>query len=90
MFQKFAADIGIVTNQSKKEHHVGFVGLGSVTSIRMFHRGEVARQHGEIVSNTESPGYTVNLHVAERQARLRAAQAGWTVMGRFSSAECSQ
>ena len=29
-------------------------------------------------------------NVAERQARLRAAQAGWTVMGRFWSAECSQ
>ena len=28
--------------------------------------------------------------VAERQARLRAPQAGWTVMGRFWSAECPQ
>ena len=28
-------------------------------------------------------------NVAERQARLRAAQTGWTVMGRFWSAECS-
>ena len=28
-------------------------------------------------------------NVAERQARLRAAQARWTVMGRFWSAECS-
>ena len=29
-------------------------------------------------------------NVAERQARLRAAQAGWIVMGRFWIAECSQ
>ena len=28
-------------------------------------------------------------NVAERQARLRAAQTGWTVMGRFWSAQCS-
>ena len=36
--KKFAADIGIVMNQSKEEHQVGFVGPGSVTSMRMLHR----------------------------------------------------
>ena len=51
-------------NQSKEEHQVGFVGPGSVTSMRMLHRGgEMARQHGEIVPNTVSPGYTVNLQL---------------------------
>ena len=38
MLKKFAADIGIVMNQSKEEHQVGFVGPGSVTSMRMLHR----------------------------------------------------
>ena len=28
MFKKFAADSGIVMNQSKEEHQVGFVGPG--------------------------------------------------------------
>ena len=53
----------------------------------------MARQRGEIVSDIESPGTLLTYNcsnVAERQARLRAAQAGWTVMGRFWSAECSQ
>ena len=35
---KNAADIGIVMNQSKEEHQVGFVGPGSVTSMRMLHK----------------------------------------------------
>ena len=52
-------------NQSKEEHQVGFVGPGSVTSMRMLHRWEMARQHGEIVSNTESLGYTVNLQLLQ-------------------------
>ena len=34
----FAADIGIAMNQSNEEHQVGFVGPGSVTSMRMLHR----------------------------------------------------
>ena len=33
MLKKFAADIEIVVNQCKEEHQVGFVGLGSVTSM---------------------------------------------------------
>ena len=38
MLKKFAADIGIVMNQRKEEHQVGFVGPGSVTSMRMLPR----------------------------------------------------
>ena len=35
LFKKnIAADIGIVMNQSKEEHQVGFVGPGSVKSMR--------------------------------------------------------
>ena len=33
MLKKFAADTGIVMNQSKEEHQVGFVGPGSATSM---------------------------------------------------------
>ena len=40
MLKKFAADIGTVMNQSNEEHQVGFVGPGSVTSMRMLHREE--------------------------------------------------
>ena len=32
--KNIAADIGIVMNQSKEEHQVGFVGPGSVKSMR--------------------------------------------------------
>ena len=39
MLKKFAADIGIV--KCKEKHQVGFVGPGSVTSMRMLHRGEM-------------------------------------------------
>ena len=62
MLKKFTADIVIVMNQSKEEHQVGFVGPGSVTSMRMLHR-EVKwpDNMGKIVPNTQSPGYTVNL-----------------------------
>ena len=34
-----AADIGIVMNQSKEEHQVGFVGPGSVKSMRTLYKG---------------------------------------------------
>ena len=33
LLKNIAADIGIVVNQSKEEHQVGFVGLGSVKSM---------------------------------------------------------
>ena len=53
--QKEVADIGIVMNQSEEEHQVGFVGPGSVTSMRLLEkRGKMARQHWEILSNPES------------------------------------
>ena len=48
MLKKFAADIGIVMNQSKEEHLVSFVGPGSVTSMRVLHRegnGQTAWRH---------------------------------------------
>ena len=70
MSKKFADDIGIVMNQSKEEHQVGFVGRGSVTS------SPTQRVLGTLLTYSCS-------NVVERQARLRAAQAGWTVMGRF-------
>ena len=38
MLKKFAAGVGIAMNQSKEERQVGFVGPGSVTSMRMLHR----------------------------------------------------
>ena len=64
MLKKFTADIGIVMNQSKEEHQVGFVGPGSVTSMRMLHREVKWPENiGEIVPNTQSPGYTVNLQL---------------------------
>ena len=64
MFGKFAADIGIVTKQCKDGHQVGFVGLGSVTSMRMLHKeGPWPGILGEIVSDSESFGYIVNLQL---------------------------
>ena len=66
IWEKRPADIRIVMNQSKEEHQVGFVGLGSVTSIaNVAQGGEMARQHGKIVSNTESLGYIVNLQLQQ-------------------------
>ena len=62
MLKKFAAGIGIVMNQSKEEHQVGFVGPGSVTSMRMLRRGKKWPDR-EIVPNTKSPGYTVTLQL---------------------------
>ena len=38
MLKMSAADIGSVMDQSKEERQVGFVGLGSVTSMRMLQR----------------------------------------------------
>ena len=94
MLKKFAADIWIVMNHSKEEHQVGFVGPGSVTSMRMLHREGKWPDSMEKLCPTQRVLGTQLTHscsnVAERQARFRAAQAGWTVMGRFWSAECSQ
>ena len=52
----------------------------------------MARQHGKLCPKQRVLGTLTTYNcsnVAERQARLRAAQAGWTVMGRFWNAECS-
>ena len=93
MLKKFAADIGIVMNKSKAEHQVGFVGPGSVTSMRMLHREEKwPASKGKLCPTQRVLGTLLTYscsNVAERQARLRAAQARWTVMGRNWSAECS-
>ena len=73
-------------NQSKEEHQVGFVGPGSVTSMRMLHREGTWRDSMWKLCPTQSVLGTLLTYcsnVAERQARLRAAEAGWTVMGRF-------
>ena len=79
MLKKFAADIGIVVNQSKEEHQVGFVGPGSVTSMRMLRReGKWPDSMGKLCP-TQLLTYNRS-NVAEKQARLRAAQAGCTVM----------
>ena len=91
LFKNIPADIGIVMNQSKEEHQVGFVGPGSVKSMRTMYKGNewpegigklcpTQRVLGTLLTNNCS-------NVAERQARLRAAQTGWTVV--FWSAECS-
>ena len=81
-------------NQSKEEHQVGFVGPGSVTSMRILHKeGKWPDSMVKLCPTLGVLGslFTCNCgNVAERQARLHAAQAGWTVMGRFWSAECSQ
>ena len=71
----------------KEEHQVGFVGPGSVTSMRMLHREETWPDSMEKLCPTQRVLGTLSTYncsnVAERQARLRAAQAGWTVTGRF-------
>ena len=89
MLRKFAADIGIVMNRSKEERQVGFVGPGSVTSMRMLHReGKWPDSMGKSCPTQRVLGTLLTYNcgnVAERQARLRAAQAGWTAMGRFWS-----
>ena len=63
MLKKFAADIGIVMNQSKEEHQVGFVGPGSVTSMRLHREEKWPDSLGKFVPNAESPGYTVDLQL---------------------------
>ena len=85
--KKVAADIGIVVNQSEEEHQVGFVRPGSVTSMRTLHREGIWPDSIEKLCPTQRVLGTLLTYncsnVAERQARLRAAQAGSTVMGRF-------
>ena len=47
LLKNIAADIGIVMNQSKEEHQVGFVGPGSVKSMRTLYKGNrMARGYG--------------------------------------------
>ena len=83
----------IVMNQSKEEHQVGFVGPGSVKSMRTLYKGNEWPEGMVKLCPTQRVLGTLLTYncscVAERQARLRAAQTGWTVMGRFWSAECS-
>ena len=80
--------MGILMNQSKEEHQVGFVGSGSVTSMRTLYKGGGWPEDMEQLCPTQRVLGTLLTHncsfVAERQARLRAA-----VMGRVGSAECS-
>ena len=46
-------------NQSKEEHHAGFVGPGSVKSMRTLYKGnEWPEDMGKSVSYAEGPGYT--------------------------------
>ena len=80
-------------NQSKEEHQIGFVGPGSVKWMRtLYWRNEWPEDIGKLCPTQRVLGTLLTYNcgnVAERQARLRAAQTGWTVMGRFWSAECS-
>ena len=89
LFKNIAADIGIVMIQSKEEHQVGFVGPGSVKSMRTLYKGNVWPEGmGKLCPTQRVLGTLLTCNcsnVAERQARLRAAQAGWTVMGRFGA-----
>ena len=62
MFKKLAADVGIVMNQNKEEHQVGFC-WSSVTSMRMLHKGGQWLGNMEKLSDAESLGYTVNLQL---------------------------
>ena len=80
MLGKFAADNGIVMNQSKEEHQVGLMCPGSVTSMRMLRREGKWPDSMEKLCPTQRVLGTLLTYncsnVAERQARLRAAQAG--------------
>ena len=77
MFGKFAADIGIAMNQSKDGHQVGFVGLGSVTSMRMLHKEGPWPGILEKLCPTQRVLGTLLIYscsnVVQRQARFRAA-----------------
>ena len=83
----------LLKNIAAEEHQVGFVGPGSVKSMRTLYKGnEWPEGMGKLCPTQRVLGTLLTYkcsNVAERQARLRAAQTGWTVMGRFWSAECS-
>ena len=85
LLKNIAADIGIVTNQSKEEHQVGFVGPGSVKSMRTLYKGnEWPEGMGKLCPTHRVLGTLLTYNcsnVAERQARFRAAQTGWVVFG---------
>ena len=70
--KKFAVDIG-----------TGFVGPGSVTSMRMLHREEKWPDLCTLLTTT------VAMWLKGKPVFVRH-KPGWTVMGRFWSAECSQ
>ena len=93
LLKNIAADIWIVMNLSKEEHQVGFFGPGLVKSMRTLYKGnEWPEGMGKVCLTQMVLGTLLTYkcsNVAERQGRLRAAQTGWTVMGRFWSAECS-
>ena len=80
-------------NQSKEEHQVGFIGSGSVPSLRTLYKEcSWPEDMGKLCPTQQVLGTLLTYNcstVAERQAHLRAAQALWMVMGRFWSAECS-
>ena len=51
-------------NQSKEEHQVGFVGPGSVKSMRTLYKGnEWPEDNGETVSYAEGLGYTAHIQL---------------------------
>ena len=68
-----AADIGIVMNQSKEEHQVGFVRPGSVKSMRTLYKGNEWPDDMGKLCPTQSVLGTLRTYncsnVAERQAR---------------------
>ena len=73
LLKNIAADIGIVMNQSNEEHQVGFVGPGSVKSMRTLYKGNEWPEDMEKLCPTQRvlgtpPTYNCS-NVAERQAR---------------------
>ena len=93
LLQKFAADIGIVRTKARKNtRSVLLVLVRSRRCECCTEKGNGQTAWGNCAQHRESWVHlTYNCgNVAERQARLRAAQAEWTVMGRFSNAECPQ
>ena len=66
MLEKAAADIGIVMNHSKEEHQVGFIGSGSVTSMRTLYTGGRAGQRiWRNYANATGSGYTTHVQLQQ-------------------------